>query len=184
MFKNINHRSGNNGGRLYLQDLKFSMPTGEKVAVKATKIPNIDMDDLIARHKGRYYLVGLFCRPNFRILDFPCGSGYAAEILRPLGIKYEGIEIDPYTVEYARKLYGNDTAHFAIGDLRNPPKIRSRYDVIACIEGLEHIEMKYQDNLIASLKSALKSGGILVVSSPENPTGVIRQERSQRIPLG
>jgi len=165
-------KRGNTGERLYLQDLDFDLPTGAKVIVKATNEAGVDMPDLIARHKGRYYLVGLFCRPGLKVLDFPCGSGYAAEILRPLGVKYKGLDLDPYTIEYARRLYGGGTTQFAVGDLRKPPKGSScRFDVITCIEGLEHIEMKYQDNLIASLKSALKPGGVLVVSSPENPTG-------------
>lgn len=165
-------RGGQDPERVYLEDLEFDMPSGERVVVKTLDLPNVDMPDLFARHKGRYYLVGLFCRPEQRILDFPCGSGYATEVLRPLGVMYEGLEIDAPTIEYARRMYGSDWAQFNIGDLRQPELASERYDHIGCIEGLEHIEMEHQDRLIAALKSALKPGGVVVVSSPENPTGV------------
>lgn len=184
MSKKVISRGSNDGERLYLWDMEFDMPIGEKVKVKATNETGIDMLELIARHKGRYYLVGLFCRPDYHVLDFPCGSGYAAEILRPLGVRYRGLDFDPYTIEYARRLYGNDTTQFAVADLRHPPEGLRNYNVIGCIEGLEHIEIEYQDNLIASLKSALKSGGILVVSSPENPTGLSGRSVHNKYHLG
>ncbi|OGN31926.1 MAG: hypothetical protein A3J01_01140 [Candidatus Yanofskybacteria bacterium RIFCSPLOWO2_02_FULL_45_18] len=184
MTKSIINRGGNDTERLYLLDKEFNIPAGNKVVVKATDIPDIDMADLIARHKGRYYLVGLFCRPKQRVLDFPCGSGYAAEVLRPLGVMYEGLEFDPPTVEYARRVYGNDATQFNVGNLRHPSLGKERYDNIACIEGLEHIEMEYQDGLIAALKDALKPGSVLVVSSPENPTGSSGKSTHNKFHLG
>lgn len=159
-------------GRLYLQNLNFSMPNGTKVVVQKRHIDNIDMEDFIARHKGRYYPVGLFCRPRCRVLDFPCGSGYAADILKEFGVIYEGRDLDLPTLEYASRIYGRPTAKFKRGDLCNPKLGSEKYDVVACIEGLEHIDKEYQDQLIGKLKEALKTGGTLIVSSPENPTGV------------
>jgi len=178
-------RGGADTERLYLRDMDFVIPsTGERVVVETTDIPGIDMGDLIARHKGRYYQVGLFCRPGQQVLDFPCGSGYAAQVLAPLGVRYEGLEFDPITVEYARRMYGNDATRFNVGDLRQPNLEKERYDNIACIEGLEHIEMEYQDGLIAALKDALKPGGVLVVSSPENPTGSSGKSAHNKYHLG
>lgn len=158
--------------RLYLRDLEFTMPNGARVKVQKTNIENVDMADLIARHKGRYSLVGLFCQPRFRVLDFPCGSGYAANLLKEFGVIYEGMELDLQTIEYASRVYGGPTAKFIHGDLCYPQLGAEEYDVIACIEGLEHIDREYQSPLIAKLKDALKTGGTLIVSSPENPTGV------------
>lgn len=165
-------RGGADTERLYLQRLKFSLETGETVIVEQSAFPGIDMADVVARHKGRYSLLGLFCRPGYRVLDFPCGSGYAATILlREFGVEYCGLERDPITVEYARELYGSQRALFDVGDLCSPPEPMDAFDTIGCIEGLEHIEQQYQSPLIAALARALKSGGTLVVSSPENPTG-------------
>lgn len=162
-------------GRLYLRDLEFTMPNGTRVVVQKTRkddLGDLGMADLIARHKGRYSLVGLFCRPGHRVLDFPCGSGYAADILKEFGVIYEGRDLDPLTVEYASRIYGRPTAKFGPGDLCNPRLGNEKYGVIACIEGLEHIDKEYQGPLIGKLKEALKAGGTLIVSSPENQTGV------------
>jgi 2-polyprenyl-3-methyl-5-hydroxy-6-metoxy-1,4-benzoquinol methylase len=169
------HRGGANTERLYLTPLGFTMPDGTLVKVEKSDIPGIDMDDLIARHIGRYGLVALYCRPGHEVLDFPCGSGYAAEFLKRFNVDYTGIEYDEPTVAYAQMLYGADKvirpAQFFKGDLTTPHLPDDGFDVIANIEGLEHIESEFQLHLIASFKQALKPGGVLIVSSPENPTG-------------
>ena len=63
----------------------------------------------------------------------------------------------------------------AVGRARGvplPPDFADeRYNTISCLEGLEHIEQKYQSPLVATFRRALKPGGTLVISSPENPTG-------------
>ncbi|WP_170230598.1 class I SAM-dependent methyltransferase [Roseibium hamelinense] len=116
--------------------------------------------------------VGLFCRPGLKVLDFPCGSGYGSEVLCALGVTYRGMDIDALSVEYAQKVYGTDQKTFLNGDLKQPNLQNETYDVIGCIEGLEHIELEFQNALIASFRDALRSGGVLVVSSPVAQTGV------------
>ncbi len=157
--------------RIYPKDAHFTMPDGIKVSVTRSRIAAADMPQLFARHEGRYFQVGVFCRPGYRVLDFPCGSGYAAALFAPFGVRYEGRDIDTVTVEYARQVYGAGGAQFGAGDLRKPDLPKEAYEVIGCIEGLEHIEMEHQDALINAFKDALKQGGVLVISSPENPDG-------------
>ena len=65
-------RGGTNEERLYLNDLHSH-------GVLRTNMPN--MKDLVARHKARYHLAAFVARPDMKVLDFPCGSGYGAEIL-------------------------------------------------------------------------------------------------------
>lgn len=170
--KKIIHRGGDiDEEQLFLQDLEFDMPTDERIVVKKISRPNIDLEDLIARHIGRYSLLGLYSRPGYRVLDFPCGSGYGADLLKKFGVIYEGADRDPICIEYARRLYASDKASFRIGDLTTPNLAPEQYDTIGCIEGFEHVEQKYQNPLIAAFQKALKPGGTLVISSPENPTG-------------
>lgn len=163
---------GSDKERLYLKDDEFVSESGVRVVVEATDIPGVDMRDTVARHKARYFQLGLFCRPDLRVLDFPCGSGYAAEILAPLHISYTGLDFDRTTVEYAKRTYGRFRADYDVGDLRNPELPSESYDIVGCIEGLEHIELDRQDGLIAALRDALVPGGVLVVSSPEARSGV------------
>lgn len=168
-------RRGGEQLALYLQDDEFTSSSGQLVIVAKSDVTSASagMADVIARHKARYGLVSLFCRPGRRVLDFPCGSGYGAERLRDFDIRYEGIDIDAPTIEYARRQYGRDNVSFRTGDLCAPDIVRGEYDVAACIEGLEHIERDYQLPLINALYRCLKSGGTMVISSPEaiGPSG-------------
>lgn len=162
------------GGRqlaLYLFDDKFTLDDGTEVIVSKSNIPSASagMQDVIVRHKARYGLVALFCRPGKRLLDFPCGSGYPSILFSELEIIYEGRDFDRATVEYARRHYRNQHTSFLVDDLRSPNLEENRYNVIGCIEGLEHIEQQAQQPLIESLHAALQPGGTLVVSSPEAP---------------
>lgn len=151
-------RGGTDLERLFLEDSEFA---------DKTNIAGVDMPDLIARHKGRYALCGLFLRPGFKILDFPCGSGYASRLLEPFGADYLGLEHDDVTIQHARAIYGGPLINFAYGDLTAPNLPNESFDTIGCIEGLEHIEGHFQIPLLQSFYLALKPGGTLIVSSPE-----------------
>ncbi|MES2087647.1 MAG: class I SAM-dependent methyltransferase [Patescibacteria group bacterium] len=166
-------RGGTDTERLYLESLDFKMPTGENVQVTktASDVPGYNMKEHIARHTGRYALLNLYGKPGNTVLDFPCGSGYASKIAKNLELNYEGKEFDRVTVEYARRLYGAEHITFNEGDFTKPNLSEKSFDIIACIEGLEHMEQKYQLPLIQSFYKSLKKDGVLIVSSPENPTG-------------
>lgn len=151
---------GTNEERLYLYDAEFFY-NGTCVTVKKTDMPNLR--EIVARHKARYHLGAFLCRPGMKVLDFPCGSGYGYEIV-PKNVFYEGMDIDPYTIAYCNKLF---EGKFFEGDLQNPKLDYMAYDLIMCIEGLEHIEMKYQESLINAFYEALDEGGKLLITTPE-----------------
>lgn len=171
MRREIIFRGANNEERLFLQDLNFCYNGKEIKVLKTSVVSPFEMTDLIVRHKARYALVQLFCRPTFRVLDFPCGSGYASKMLESCNIIYEGKDIDPITIEYAKRIYQNQKVNFETGNLKKPNLKSKYYNVIGCIEGLEHIECKYQAPLIEGFYKALISNGVLIISSPENRSG-------------
>ena len=173
-----------NEERIYFKDARFTLNGGEEVSAKRSEIPGVNMADLFARHKARYYLPALFCRPGLRVLDFPCGTGYGTEVFAPFGVEYRGLDIDPVTLGYARKVYGKPGASYGAGDLCHPQLQTEYYDVVACIEGLEHIPVESQSGLIRSLCHSLKEDGVLVVSSPENPSGSSGQSEQNKYHVG
>lgn len=122
--------------------------------------------DLIVRHKARYFLLGGLCRRGDRVLDFPCGTGYGAQILDALNVRYLGLDRDEAALAYARRHY-QPYGLFGTGDLTHPDLDDEAFDVIGCLEGLEHIDGEFQGPLIATFSKALKPGGVLLVSSPE-----------------
>ena len=152
---------GTNEERLYLYNLKFDCDD-DLVIVRRTEMPN--MDEIIANHRGRYGLVSAFCKPGIKVLDFPCGSGYGREVLSPSKVDYEGRDIDKATIEYCKITQGPT---FLVDDLGSPHLEERHYNLIACIEGIEHIDQDKQDRAVKHLRDALDSDGILVITSPE-----------------
>jgi len=163
--------------RIYMHDAHFQLNADTDVWVTRSYIHNVHMPSLFARHEARYDLVRFFCRPDMQVLDFPCGTGYAADLLASRNVRYTGLDIDHLALAYAREVYCREDASvtFDTGDLCNPQLPLQHFHVAACIEGLEHIGMDDQDTLIAALRASLKPGGVLIVSSPENPTGASGQ---------
>ena len=149
-------QGGKKEERLYLHDL-YSKD------IKKTAMPN--MQDLISRHKSRYHLAAFLARPGMKVLDFPCGSGYGFDILE--GVEYSGMDVDEATIEYAKYFYPG--GKFYVDDMTGPKKLGKDYDLILCIDGPEHIEMDYHEQLIEKFYDALRSGGILLISMPEAP---------------
>ncbi|HXK37066.1 MAG TPA: class I SAM-dependent methyltransferase [Candidatus Paceibacterota bacterium] len=165
-------RGGWDKERLYLRNAEFTVTDGTRIIVKASNFPDMDMTDVVARHVARYGIIALFCRPGYRVLDFPCGSGYGAEFLRPFGIKYLGMDFDKPTVEYARRVYGDHGTEYKMSDLRKPHLPKKIFDVVCCIEGLEHIEGTHQPGIVKAFAQSLKPSGTLIISSPQSRRSV------------
>jgi 2-polyprenyl-3-methyl-5-hydroxy-6-metoxy-1,4-benzoquinol methylase len=165
MLRNIS-LGGKDTERLYLEPLIFN--NGHHlINVSPTRL-DCNMTNLINRHKARYLLPTFLFKSNDKILDFPCGSGYAFDLWKDFNIIYEGRDIDYYTIEYAKEIYKyyNYKNMFHVDNLCNPKLKNSTYDVIVCVEGLEHIDKESQKNLIGSFYKALKPKGTLYITTP------------------
>jgi len=161
-------RGGKDTARLYIADLKFRMG-GTIVNVKATELE--DRETVIERHKDRYRAILPFLHKGMKVLDFPCGSGYAYPIFKQKKVIYQGMDYDQETLWYAMKVFYNSQKVFTIRDMREPYLPADTYDVAVCIEGIEHIERKYHAPLIRAFHSSLKNKGKLIISTPEAPNG-------------
>ncbi|PPR79754.1 MAG: Ubiquinone biosynthesis O-methyltransferase [Alphaproteobacteria bacterium MarineAlpha2_Bin1] len=102
---------------------------------------------------------------NIKFLDIGSNGGFMVEAARLRGHKATGIEIDPYSIKYAREHYAKNT--FFEGDLEsyyknNPQK---KFDIIYCSEVIEHlIDI---NSFILLIKKILDTNGIVFLTTPD-----------------
>lgn len=175
--KTILRQGGQDLERVYLYNLRIADKDRKLLFSRSRFAAAENMGDVFMRHIGRYGFVLPFIRPDYRILDFPCGSGLFCELLSVLikfgKLRYEGWDLDPATVTYAKKIYQSNKKkiNFRIGDLTNFKLKKDYYNTICCIEGIEHISKKDQAKACRQFYLGLKIGGTLIMSSPEPESG-------------
>ena len=91
---------------------------------------------------------------NYKILDLGCGEGVLVEEYRNLG--YDIIGLDE-----------NFSSEFVIrGDVRETPFSNHDFDLILCLDVIEHLNYKSQRSAIAEIRRILKDEGIAVLTLP------------------
>jgi len=98
-----------------------------------------------------------------RVLDVGCAKGYMAKELKGQNCKTYGIEIDPDASRIAEK-YCQRVIKADIESLRELPFDHNFFDVILCLDILEHL--KRPDLVFPNLRPYLSSAGYLIVSIP------------------
>jgi len=103
-----------------------------------------------------------------KVLDYGCGRGYFLSILANERITCEGADFSPDSVnETNARLNGNPYFGGAAQILGIPTHLASgQYDVIFCIETIEHLLDDELAPAFRELHRLLKSGGYVVVTTP------------------
>jgi SAM-dependent methyltransferase len=118
---------------------------------------------LEAEHMARYRWAGALVEGK-RVLDAGCGTGYGSELLASQGAaEVLGVDVDADAIDSASRS-DSRRATFAVADLRELPADLGEFDVVVCFEVLEHIAEP--EAALDRLAAVLRTGGILVVSSP------------------
>jgi 2-polyprenyl-3-methyl-5-hydroxy-6-metoxy-1,4-benzoquinol methylase len=89
-----------------------------------------------------------------KILDAGCGEGVLVEEYRLKGYLIEGLDVN-YESEYVRR-----------GDILDLPYSENTFDVVVCLDVLEHIDFKNQSLALENFWRVLKPSGRLVISIP------------------
>jgi len=94
--------------------------------------------------------------------EFGCFTGPVLSLLAQSGITVAGCDVSHYAFTFA---YPNIRGAMLYGDLLEL-EIDRRFDVIVCMDVLEHLSPLRLDNYIARLASMLESNGRIYLNSP------------------
>lgn len=114
-----------------------------------------------SEHISRYILASkLACG---RVLNVASGSCYGSGILeRSSNVeRVINVDIDEDLLLFGAKVYG---ATGIVADATQLPFIEEYFDTVVSLETLEHI--KDRDRFISNIKSSLRKGGFLILSTP------------------
>ncbi len=115
---------------------------------------------IIAHEKTHRKVLKIFASfPNRGdLLEIPAGEGALAWQLHKLGYRVTAGDIDP-------KFFKVDPIPCIGIDMNRPFPVESAsYDIISCIEGIEHLQDQFQ--FIRECHRVLRTGGQLVLSTP------------------
>jgi 2-polyprenyl-3-methyl-5-hydroxy-6-metoxy-1,4-benzoquinol methylase len=98
-----------------------------------------------------------------KVLDVGCAQATMALMLAEQGHEVSAIDIRPEFIEYARSRYTHGDINFIVGNVLDIA-IDKQFDIIFANQIIEHLV--YPDRLVKRLCSLLKSGGYLVITTP------------------
>lgn len=119
------------------------------------------------------YLVELLGNIDFKsLLDVGCGDG---RLLREIHLNIPetdllGIDLSEGAIRLAKAL--NPALSFTTADITGNRLKGKKFDIITCVEVLEHIPPAECGKFLKNIKSHLKESGTLILSVPSNNTPV------------
>jgi SAM-dependent methyltransferase len=117
-------------------------------------------------HWHRYALAMPLAR-GLRVLDAACGEGYGSALLGRLARDVTGVDVAPEVVAHASRRYGGPNVRFVAASCSALPLPDAAFDLIVSFETIEHLAA--QREMLAELRRVLAPGGVLLLSSPNQP---------------
>jgi SAM-dependent methyltransferase len=102
-----------------------------------------------------------------RVLDYGCGPGFLLEFLAGYAVECLGVDPSPASVDRANRLCAgkpNFRGAFVLpakGVLKD-----AAFDLVTCVETMEHVPAPAAPALMAELRRLLRPGGSLLVTTP------------------
>ncbi|MGB7686589.1 MAG: class I SAM-dependent methyltransferase [Solirubrobacterales bacterium] len=95
------------------------------------------------------------------VLDAGCAMGFLVEALRKRGVEAHGVDISEYAIS---RVHDSVSEYCRVASLADP--LDRRYDLITCIEVVEHIPPEETDPVIANLCAA--TDRLLLSTTPQD----------------
>jgi SAM-dependent methyltransferase len=132
---------------------------------------------LFSWHLARYEFAIPFVKSK-RVLDVGSGEGYGAALLAEQAHEVLGIDYSPEAVRHARRKYMRDNLQFRVMNAMALNPGIGEFDVVTCFEVIEHIED--HDALLSGVAGLLRSGGLLLLSTPNRTVDKLFESVSRR----
>lgn len=113
-----------------------------------------------------------------RLLDYGCGDGGFLKQVRGAFAECWGAEVSASQVEYCRRRFaGQAGLDFCLASELSARHPAESFDVIVCMEVLEHLPTKTLDAVVADFRHLVRPGGLVLVSVPIEigPTLAVKQ---------
>ncbi len=98
-----------------------------------------------------------------RILDLGCGAGYDSKLLYRFGARVVGVDISENLISIAKKEVGG--CKFFVGDISEPLDKLGKFDGIACLATIMHVDIQNMHKTFKNMAEVLKKGGLLLISA-------------------
>lgn len=136
----------------------------------------IENPNLLKRfsHQSRFIEASKFLEQyrsfkEFSLLDYGSGDGYFIKFLidRKFSFNFNAYDADPEEKQIIemKSLFKNNNIN-NVNIFNEFQKINKKFNIITCLETLEHFNEKDQYKLINQMKSLLKENGRIIISVP------------------
>ena len=107
-----------------------------------------------------------FCLPFVKgkqVLDVPCGIGWGTSMLSGAA-SLTGVDADAEAIRYAASRFSG--IDFRVGRMEALPLEPNCFDVVVCLEGLEHLYLSDAKLFLAEARRLLRRNGRIIVTVP------------------
>jgi SAM-dependent methyltransferase len=136
------------------------------VSAAEERLGNDPTSELWGEHRSRYRFAAQFVTGQ-RVLDVACGSGFGLGMLREVGARPVGFDLDAPTLRRIRIEQRQQV--LAAGDATRLPLLTACFDQVVSFETIEHVPDAHA--LVRELRRVLKPGGRLILSTPNREFG-------------
>ncbi len=109
-----------------------------------------------------------FLQPDNQLLDYGCGPGYLIEKLMESGFKVAGLDFSNDTIDTVNKHFNSNTAFLGAYNLEKLLESNLKFDAVTIIEVIEHLYDEPLNELLTTIQSLLKPGGVAIFSTPND----------------
>ncbi|MEY4545877.1 MAG: hypothetical protein RL685_2072 [Pseudomonadota bacterium] len=129
-----------------------------------------------SEHMLLRYLLALEHSTNARVLDSCSGLGWGSHLLASVSRDVVGIDQDAASIAFCTRQWERPNLHFRVGSVLELPFDDESFDVVLCMDSIEHFTRADGLQYLAELARVCRRGGHLFGSSafPETRWGAER----------